>query len=181
MTCCGRMWRISLSCGGLGRALDHREGGFLPGPTAVEPALAENRELGQAPVKGCLTLGQITDERPGIKFRRGAESFRTDAAVHLVTREAERALQQSSRPPCPGVDAHVEHAQIDPAWKRVGAEWVPVERLVYRARGAHRHVPDLGRAELRIVRVLAQSRQRNPHIGRAARVGWIVDIPTLFP
>src|SRR4051795_12173059 len=130
MTCCSRMGAFS-GCGGRGLAFDHRKGGFLPSPAAVEPAFAENRELGQASIIGGLALGQSIDQRKGVEFGRGVESFRTDAAVHLDTREAERVLQYPGRPPCPSVDAHVEHAQIDPARKRVSAERIPVERLVY--------------------------------------------------
>src|SRR3954468_18530032 len=63
---------------------------------------------------------------------------------------------------------------------RGSAERIPVERLVYRARGAHYHVPDLDRAELRVVRVLAQRRQRDPHIGRAAGISRVVDVPSFL-
>jgi hypothetical protein len=60
------------------------------GLAAVEPAVAENWEL-----------GQIIDERSRAGFGRSAKRLRTDTAGHLVTGKAERMLQQSGRPPEP--------------------------------------------------------------------------------
>jgi hypothetical protein len=62
---------------------------------------------------------QAFGRRKSFALCRCRQGLRTHAAINLLAGQAERPLQQPGRSPNAGVDAHVEHAEIDTGRKRV--------------------------------------------------------------
>src|SRR4029077_7165105 len=103
----------------------------------------------------------------------GSERDRANAPVHRISVKAPRLLKDPPRAPDSCVDPEVEHAEIDAAWQRIRAQWVPVIGAIDRMHRSCRQVADCQRPSFGSIRPASVGGQGDPHISRAT---WVVGV-----